>query len=121
VNAAEHLAEAIDVGCTRDDHDHIGDHRLEVIAERDAQIIAWLEKKAGEEGGSNKERRARAAAIACMADKLSRGAVRPPLSRGPDMSAEDTLSAVRTALQADDIPRVRRLVTDHYADERGAS
>ncbi|MFI6862610.1 hypothetical protein ACIBKZ_22405 [Streptomyces sp. NPDC050421] len=38
----------------------------------------------------------------------------------PTTGPVDTLSAVRTALQADDIPRVRRLVTDHYADERGA-
>lgn len=59
-------------------------HCAEVIAERDAQIIAWLEKKAREEGRSNKERRDRADAIARMADKLSRGAVRPPLSAGPD-------------------------------------
>ncbi|THA22736.1 hypothetical protein E6R18_32845 [Streptomyces sp. A1277] len=59
-------------------------YRLEVIADRDAQIIAWLEKKAREEGTSNKERRTRADAIARMADKLSRGAVRPPLSTGPD-------------------------------------
>ncbi|MGW7398089.1 hypothetical protein ACWGH7_16510 [Streptomyces cyaneofuscatus] len=54
------------------------------VAERDAQIIAWLVKKAGEEGSSNRERRARAEAIYCLADKMSRGAVRPPLSKGPD-------------------------------------
>lgn len=33
MSAAEHLAEAIDVGCSRDDHDHIGDHRREVLLE----------------------------------------------------------------------------------------
>lgn len=55
-----------------------------VIAERDAQIIAWLVKKAGEEGTSNKESRTKADAIFRLADKLSRGAVRPPLSKGPD-------------------------------------
>ncbi|WP_331763186.1 hypothetical protein OG571_47550 (plasmid) [Streptomyces sp. NBC_01369] len=59
-------------------------HRIEVIAERDAQIITWLTKKAGEEGTSNKDSRTRATAIYRMADKLSRGAVRPPLSAGPD-------------------------------------
>jgi hypothetical protein len=58
--------------------------RSEAIAERDAQIIAWLEKKAREEGTSNKDSRLRATAIYRMADKLSRGAVRPPLSTGPD-------------------------------------
>ncbi|MFD8820821.1 hypothetical protein ACFV1C_00380 [Streptomyces sp. NPDC059605] len=32
--AAQHLADAIDVGCTRDDeHDHIADHRTEVLNE----------------------------------------------------------------------------------------
>ncbi|MEV6569984.1 hypothetical protein [Streptomyces sp. NPDC051577] len=34
MSAAEHLAEAIDVGCTRDDHDHVADHRAEVLAEQ---------------------------------------------------------------------------------------
>ncbi|MFI8360772.1 hypothetical protein ACIGD1_11490 [Streptomyces sp. NPDC085612] len=33
MSAAEHLAEAIDVGCSRDDHDHVGDRRREVLAE----------------------------------------------------------------------------------------
>ncbi|MFD4740563.1 hypothetical protein ACFWNQ_24845 [Streptomyces virginiae] len=33
MSAAEHLAEAIDVGCSRDDHDHVGDHRREVLME----------------------------------------------------------------------------------------
>lgn len=56
----------------------------EAIAERDAQIITWLEKKAREEGSSNKERRTRADVLFRMADKLSRGAVRPPLSKGPE-------------------------------------
>lgn len=64
------------------------------IAERDAQIIEWLEKKAHEEGTSNKERRARAGVLYRMADKLSRGAVRPPLSKGPDPE-----EAVRKALE----------------------
>ncbi|MGQ4733396.1 hypothetical protein ACUN3E_37780 [Streptomyces sp. Ju416(a)] len=59
-------------------------YRLAVIAERDAQIIEWLTKKAHEEGTSNKERRTRADVLFRMADKLSRGAVRPPLSKGPD-------------------------------------
>ncbi|MCX5202412.1 hypothetical protein OG897_13265 [Streptomyces sp. NBC_00237] len=50
--------------------------RTEVIAERDAQIIAWLEKKAREYGDNNRENRAKAEAVGRMADKLSRGAVR---------------------------------------------
>ncbi|MEU8740553.1 hypothetical protein [Streptomyces halstedii] len=63
-------------------------YRLEAIADRDAQIIEWLEKKAREEGTSNKERRTRADVLARMADKLSRGAVRPPPSKGPDPKPE---------------------------------
>lgn len=83
--AAAHLAEAIDVGCTRDDHDHIEAHRLEVIAERDAQIIAWLGKKAREYRSTRSRQHAlQADAIETMADKLRRGAVRPPLSKGAD-------------------------------------
>lgn len=38
MSAAEHLREAIDVGCTRDDHDHVGDHRAEVLL--DAALVA---------------------------------------------------------------------------------
>lgn len=54
--------------------------RASIVAERDAQIIAWLGKKAHEYGVSNRESRAKAEAVWRMADKLSRGAVRPPAS-----------------------------------------
>lgn len=40
MSAAEHLQEAIAEGCTRDDHDHVGDHRAEVLAEVDARLGA---------------------------------------------------------------------------------
>ncbi|MFE4329707.1 hypothetical protein ACFRQM_09645 [Streptomyces sp. NPDC056831] len=33
MSAAEHLREAIDVGRTRDDHDHVADHRAKVLRE----------------------------------------------------------------------------------------
>jgi hypothetical protein len=33
MNAADHLHEAIVEGCTRDDHNHIADHRAEVLRE----------------------------------------------------------------------------------------
>ncbi|MER6515177.1 hypothetical protein [Nonomuraea sp. NPDC001636] len=49
------------------------------IAERDAQIVAWLGKKAREYGESDRESRAKAEAVWRMADKISRGAVRPAL------------------------------------------
>lgn len=32
MSAAEHLVEAIAFGCTNGDHDHVGDHRREVLA-----------------------------------------------------------------------------------------
>ncbi|MFF9632912.1 hypothetical protein [Streptomyces fradiae] len=50
--------------------------RAQVIAERDAQIVAWLVKKAAGYGTSNRENRAKSEAVWRMADKLSRGAVR---------------------------------------------
>ncbi|MFG2900927.1 hypothetical protein ACGFZH_28060 [Streptomyces zaomyceticus] len=53
--------------------------RATAIADRDAQIVAWLGKKAREYGESNREARAKAEAVWRMADKLSRGAVRPAL------------------------------------------
>lgn len=53
----------------------IGAFRAEVRAERDAEIVAWLGKKAREYGQSNRENRAKAEAVGRMADKLGRGAV----------------------------------------------
>ncbi|MFF5891215.1 hypothetical protein ACFY72_20890 [Streptomyces globisporus] len=60
--------------------------RTTAAADRDQQIIAWLEKKAREEGTSNKDSRVRATATYRLADKLSRGAVRPAC---PPVSLED--------------------------------
>ncbi|MFJ1695741.1 hypothetical protein ACIOHC_11405 [Streptomyces sp. NPDC088252] len=40
MNAADHLREAIDFGCTRDDHDHVAMHRAEVLAEAADAIVA---------------------------------------------------------------------------------
>lgn len=67
-------------------------YRLAVIADRDAQIIEWLTKKAREEGTSNKDSRTRATAIYRLADKLSRGAVRPPLSKGAGPTRAEVLA-----------------------------
>lgn len=83
-------------------------YRLAVIAKRDAQIIEWLTKKAHEEGTSNRERRTRADVLFRMADKLSRGAVHPPLSKGPDpvielSKTEQQLLAFALELAADQI------------------
>ncbi|WP_411095923.1 hypothetical protein [Streptomyces sp. 020-2-3H-GM] len=79
--AAISFNDAVNAGTTPDEL--VDAYRLAVIADRDAQIIEWLGKKAREEGASNKERRTRADVLFRMADKLSRGAVRPPLSKGP--------------------------------------
>lgn len=38
MSAADHLRQAIAYGCTRDDHDHVGDHRAEVLLEAAAAI-----------------------------------------------------------------------------------
>ncbi|MFD5058217.1 hypothetical protein [Streptomyces sp. NPDC058394] len=40
MSAAEHLREAIAMGCTRDDHDHIAMHRAEVLREAADAIVA---------------------------------------------------------------------------------
>ena len=77
MSAADHLREAIAEGCTRDDHDHIGDHRAEVIAE--------FEAYPGE------------------LDML----------RG-------VLGVVRTIARHSDIAELRRVIAEHYADERAA-
>ncbi|MGW3164781.1 hypothetical protein ACWC9Q_18295 [Streptomyces sp. NPDC001142] len=54
------------------------------VADRDAQIIAWLLKKAGEYRGVPRSRQESAAdAIARMADKISRGAVRGTETASP--------------------------------------
>ncbi|MFJ3173757.1 hypothetical protein ACIPJK_23660 [Streptomyces roseus] len=51
--------------------------RPTIAAARDAQIVEWLGKKSREYGTSNRESRDKAEAVWRMADKLSRGAVRP--------------------------------------------
>lgn len=133
--AAKQLADAILFGCSRaDEHDHIGDYRAEVIAGRDAQIVAWLRKKAAEEGTHNKGARVRATAILRMADKLSRGAVRPPLSSADALTLTDAetypgelamlrglLGVLRaTAKHGADMAEVRRLLAEHTSDEQAA-
>lgn len=104
--AAISFNDAANAGSTPDEL--VDAYRLAVIAKRDAQIIEWLTKKAHEEGTSNKERRTRADVLFRMADKLSRGAVRPPLSKGPDpvielSELEQQLLAFALELAADQI------------------
>lgn len=109
-------------------------YRLEVIGERDAQIIAWLWKKSAEEGRSNRDSRNRGDVLARMADKLSRGAVRPPLSSASARLLTDAerypgeLAMLRglagvlrvVAEHSDDMAEVRRLLAEHASDERDA-
>lgn len=53
-------------------------YRAEVLAERDAMTVAWLVKKAREfRAMGGKMRAAQADAVAAMASKIERGAVRP--------------------------------------------
>lgn len=59
-------------------------YRLTVIGERDAQTIEFLVKKAREEGRNNRDCRTRGDVLFRMADKISRGAIRPPLSKDAD-------------------------------------
>ncbi|MER5750687.1 hypothetical protein [Streptomyces sp. NPDC002088] len=63
VDHAEHLVNA---------------HAAEVIAERDAEIMRWLGKKAREyRATGSKQHALQADAVELMASKISRGAVRP--------------------------------------------
>ncbi|MFC9753016.1 hypothetical protein [Streptomyces sp. NPDC056921] len=65
------------------------------VADRDAQIIAWLVKKAGEYRGLPRSRQESAAdAIARMADKISRGAVRGTETASPWERAVAGLNAL---------------------------
>ncbi|MFI2426560.1 hypothetical protein ACH5A7_21100 [Streptomyces sp. NPDC018955] len=52
-------------------------YRAEVLAERDTQFVAWLLKKAREYPTSPARQEKAADAIARLADKVARGAVRP--------------------------------------------
>lgn len=113
-----------------------GPARAEVIAERDAQIIAWLRKKAAEEGTRNKSARVRATVLYRIAGKLSRGAVRPPLSSADAMTLTDAetysgeLAMLRGLLGVlrvvakhgadNDMREVRRVLAEHASDERAA-
>lgn len=57
--------------------EHDADHRAQIIAERDTEIVAWLGKKAREyRSTGSKQRALQADAIDLMASKLARGAVR---------------------------------------------
>lgn len=39
MTAAEHLVEAIAFGCTNSDHDHVGDHRREILASAEPIVV----------------------------------------------------------------------------------
>ncbi|WP_128977247.1 hypothetical protein [Streptomyces roseicoloratus] len=70
------VAIALESACLLQSPESAAEQRRTVIAERDAQIVAWLAKKAGEYGTSNRDSRTASEAVGRMADKLSRGAVR---------------------------------------------
>lgn len=80
-----------------------------VVADRDAQIIEWLAKKGREEGMSNRDSRTRGDFAFLLADKLSRGAVRPPLSGEVQrLRAEVTQLKLSAELAEEDYRRVVR-------------
>ncbi|MFI7890959.1 hypothetical protein ACIFUY_06800 [Streptomyces sp. CACIS-1.16CA] len=96
-------------------------YRLAVIAERDAQVIEWLTQKAREEGTSNKERRTRADVLFRMADKLSRGAVRPPLSKGSDPVIELSKTEQQFLAFALELAADQMVTRDGFDDEDRAA
>ncbi|MFJ5151417.1 hypothetical protein ACIQCF_07480 [Streptomyces sp. NPDC088353] len=65
-------------------------YRAEVVAERDAEIMRWLGKKAREYRATGSPQHAlQADTIELMASKISRGAVRPDNTRLPAGGAPD--------------------------------
>ena len=110
--AAVSFNDAVNAGSTPDEL--VEAYRLAVIAERDAQIITWLGKKGREEGSSNKDSRNRADVLFRMADKLSRGAVRPPLSKRPD-----PLIVTRFDVAMEPAPEEEQVLTVGCIDEQG--
>lgn len=122
MSAAEHLQEAIDVGCTRDDHDHVADHRAEVLAEAAAVAdeIAAAMKSADETWASR-------AGWACAtvgvklrrmatAGKDTGGATQVPASE----STQPAPAQVWHVYEEDTPPPVRpRLYTTKPAAEQG--
>ncbi|WP_103512969.1 hypothetical protein [Streptomyces sp. SM13] len=117
--AAISFNDAANTGSTPDEL--VDAHRLAVIAERDAQIIEWLTKKAHEEGTSNKERRTRADVLFRMADKMSRGAVRPPLSKGPDPVIELSKTEQQLLAFALELASDQMATRDGFDDEDQAA
>jgi hypothetical protein len=97
--------------------------RAEVIAERDAETVAWLGKKACEYRSTGRKQDAlQADAIDAMASKLMRGAVRANNLLGvvtrPDVlnEAADLIEAEQHRL--DDIENDRHGCLDHDAELR---
>ncbi|MFJ3597939.1 hypothetical protein ACIPRU_15650 [Streptomyces sp. NPDC090126] len=90
MSAAEHLAEAIDVGCTRDDHDHIAMHRAEVLAEA-ADFVG--NDDTCDCGGCD----------SCVPNKLAAGlrAMADPTKAARMQDAADTLAARRGTARRD--------------------
>lgn len=97
----------------------------EVIAERDAQIVAWLLKKAGEYQASPDRRESQADVLRRMASKISRGAVRVA---GKALSTEqperrDALMQAHAALAAQagrDQAAINRVRQIHQRGDNGA-
>jgi broad-specificity NMP kinase len=95
--------------------------RAEVIAERDAETIAWLGKKAREYRSTGRKQQAlQADAIDTMASKLKRGAVRANNLLGvvtrPDVlnEAADLIEAEQHRL--DDAENARHGALDHESE-----
>jgi hypothetical protein len=111
MSAAEHLREAIDVGCTRDDHDHVADHRAEVLAEAKTEVVAWLAKKATEQSTWD---------ASVLASKVDRGAVRAFLDTGHYRDAMDAHRAEVLREAADLIEAWQHDADDAAALDHGA-
>jgi hypothetical protein len=70
MSAADDVREAIAVGCTRDDHDHVADHRAEVLDEAATEAEIQIQFVGGPDSPGGK-------ALAYLADRLRRMADTP--------------------------------------------
>ncbi|GAA3374655.1 hypothetical protein [Streptomyces racemochromogenes] len=95
-------AEADELARLRDRVAELEAASTDLVAERDAQIVAWLGKKSREYGSSNRDARAKSEAVWRMADKLGRGAVPRPLEDPHDSPLHHTY---RVGRELPEVPR----------------
>ncbi|MEU2135333.1 hypothetical protein [Streptomyces sp. NPDC018352] len=131
MSAADHLREAIDFGCTRDDHDHVGAHRAEVLTEAaDNLVAACPEHGDADEAWMDcpceyADELRRMAAIASVEMDTPAGESTPQAVTienypGEIVMLRGLLGVIRVVAEHGDMGEVRRLLAEHASDEQAA-